>query len=67
MLVGQRRTDDPDVRPLKRSIAWRAGDRIAGTLYSTAAGLGLAHLRFDRALGELFAGDACVTPLEGSS
>src|SRR5882762_2325883 len=32
MLVGQRRTDDPDVRPLKRSLAWRAGDRVAGTV-----------------------------------
>ena len=32
MLVGQRRTTDPDVRPLKRNIAWRAGDRIAGTI-----------------------------------
>jgi hypothetical protein len=32
MLVGQRRTSDPDVRPLKRSLAWRAGDRIAGTV-----------------------------------
>ena len=32
MLVGQRRTEDPDVRPLKRNILWRAGDRIAGTI-----------------------------------
>jgi glycosyltransferase involved in cell wall biosynthesis len=28
MLVGQRLTDDPDVRPLKRSLAWRAADRV---------------------------------------
>src|SRR5207237_1360958 len=32
MLVGRRRTDDHDVRLLKRSIAWRAGDRVAGTI-----------------------------------
>src|SRR5918995_4115328 len=32
MLVGQRRTDDPDVRPFKRNIFWRAGDLIAGTI-----------------------------------
>src|SRR5713226_7035842 len=32
MLVGRRRTDDVDVRLLKRSIAWRAGDRVAGTI-----------------------------------
>src|SRR6266508_3684486 len=37
MLVGRRATNDRDVRPLKRSIAWRAGDRVAGTvqLYNT--------------------------------
>jgi glycosyltransferase involved in cell wall biosynthesis len=32
MLVGRRATNDRDVRPLKRSIAWRAGDRVAGTV-----------------------------------
>jgi tRNA-modifying protein YgfZ len=32
--------------------------RPAGTLFSTAGGLGLAHLRFDRADGDLAAGDA---------
>src|SRR4051794_4612684 len=32
MLVGRRRTDDPDVRLLKRSIAWRALDRASGEL-----------------------------------
>jgi folate-binding protein YgfZ len=36
----------------------RAGDRPAGTLYTTAGGQGLAHLRFDRAEGELTAGGA---------
>jgi hypothetical protein len=29
MLVGVRRTDDADVRPLKRNVAWRAADRVA--------------------------------------
>jgi folate-binding protein YgfZ len=38
----------------------RAGEKVAGTLYSVAGGLGLAHLRFDRATGELRAGDARV-------
>jgi folate-binding protein YgfZ len=33
----------------------------AGTLFSTAGGLGLAHLRFDRADGELRAGAATLT------
>ncbi|MEO9826451.1 MAG: folate-binding protein [Paracoccaceae bacterium] len=33
----------------------------AGTLYSQAGGAGLAYLRFDRALGEMTAGDAIVT------
>ena len=37
-----------------------AGDRPAGTLYTTAGGFGLAHLRFDRAEGALTAGDARV-------
>lgn len=32
MLVGQRRTTDPDVRPLKRGDAWRAADRAVSTL-----------------------------------
>jgi folate-binding protein YgfZ len=36
--------------------AVEAGGRAAGTLYSSAAGLALAHLRFDRAEGELTAG-----------
>lgn len=38
----------------------RAGDRVAGTLFTTAAGRGLAHLRFDRASGDLAAGEARV-------
>jgi glycosyltransferase involved in cell wall biosynthesis len=32
MLVGRRRTDDGDVRLLKRSIVWRALDRASGEL-----------------------------------
>jgi folate-binding protein YgfZ len=44
-----------------------AGDRPAGTLHSTAGGLGLAYLRFDRAAGApMTAGAAEVTLLEGS-
>ena len=39
----------------------RAGDKVAGTLYSVADGLGLAYLRFDRAEGELVAGSARIT------
>jgi folate-binding protein YgfZ len=41
----------------------RAGDKVAGTLYSTADGLGLAYLRFDRADGPLAAGAARVSVL----
>jgi folate-binding protein YgfZ len=41
----------------------RAGDRVAGTLFSTAGGTGLAHLRFDRVDGApLIAGAAELTP-----
>ena len=35
--------------------------RPVGTLFTTAGGRGLAYLRFDRAEGELVAGDARVT------
>jgi tRNA-modifying protein YgfZ len=37
-----------------------AGEKEAGTLYTTAAGQGIAWLRFDRAAGDLKAGDATV-------
>lgn len=37
-----------------------AGDRSVGTLYSQFGGRGIAHLRFDRAAGEMTAGDARV-------
>jgi folate-binding protein YgfZ len=42
-----------------------AGGKPAGTLFSVADGLGLAHLRFDRAVGELAAGAARVTRSDG--
>jgi glycosyltransferase involved in cell wall biosynthesis len=32
MLVGQRRTDDADVRPLKRNVVWRAADRASAAV-----------------------------------
>jgi glycosyltransferase involved in cell wall biosynthesis len=32
MLVGQRRTDDADVRSIKRSLIWRAADRAAAAI-----------------------------------
>jgi folate-binding protein YgfZ len=44
----------------------RAGDRPAGALYTTAGGLGLAYLRFDRAAGEMRAGAARITLREAT-
>ena len=41
----------------------RAGEKPAGTLHSAAGGQGLAYLRFDRATGELVAGEARIVPL----
>ena len=38
-----------------------AGEREAGVLYTQAGGRGIAYLRFDRAGGEMQAGDAKVT------
>ncbi|UWQ78021.1 folate-binding protein [Leisingera sp. S132] len=38
-----------------------AGGKVAGTLYTQAGGQGIAYLRFDRAKGEMQAGDARVT------
>jgi len=37
-----------------------AGEKPAGTLYTQAGGQGIAYLRFDRAEGEMTAGDAKV-------
>jgi folate-binding protein YgfZ len=45
----------------------RAGDKVAGTLYTTVDRVGLAHLRFDRAQGELRAGEARLTRIEEPS
>jgi folate-binding protein YgfZ len=42
-----------------------AGERAAGTLFSVAEGRGLAHLRFDRATGELRAGTARISRIAG--
>ena len=41
-----------------------ADGRRAGTLYSARDGLGLAHLRFDRAAGPMTAGEAQLTRIE---
>jgi folate-binding protein YgfZ len=38
-----------------------AGDKVAGTLYTQSGGEGIAYLRFDRAKGEMTAGDARVS------
>jgi glycosyltransferase involved in cell wall biosynthesis len=48
MLVGRRRTEDIDVRLLKRSIAWRAGDRVAGTIADL---LNLQYIFFPSSFG----------------
>lgn len=37
-----------------------SGDRVAGTLYTTANGQGIAYLRFDRATGAMQAGEAVL-------
>lgn len=44
-----------------------AGGKPAGTLFSVADGHGLAHLRFDRAIGEMTAGGATVVRAEPPS
>ncbi|MGR3821023.1 MAG: CAF17-like 4Fe-4S cluster assembly/insertion protein YgfZ [Salipiger marinus] len=40
-----------------------AGEKVAGTLYTQANGQGIAYLRFDRAEGEMKAGDAVLRRL----
>ncbi|MCD1619994.1 YgfZ/GcvT domain-containing protein [Salipiger marinus] len=40
-----------------------AGEKVAGTLYTQANGQGIAYLRFDRAEGEMTAGDAVLRRL----
>ncbi len=56
---------DGDAPPPGTEIT--AGDRPAGALYTVAGGEGLAYLRFDRAQGEMRAGDARITLRAGSS
>lgn len=41
-----------------------AGDKPVGTLYTQAAGKGIAYLRFDRAHGALQAGDARISRVD---
>jgi glycosyltransferase involved in cell wall biosynthesis len=48
MLVGHRVTDDAAVRPLKRTLAWRAADRIAGEALDRA---GLQYLLYPSSFG----------------
>ena len=43
-----------------------ANDKTVGTLFTQADGKGIAYLRFDRAKGEMQAGNATVTLPEGS-
>jgi glycosyltransferase involved in cell wall biosynthesis len=50
MLVGRKVTDDSDVRPLKRSSAWRAVDRLVGT---TLDALGLQYVLYPSSFGVL--------------
>ena len=38
-----------------------AGDKVAGTLLTQSGGQAIAYLRFDRAVGDMTAGDATVT------
>ena len=56
------RVDGPAPPP---GTAVTAGDKTAGTLYTTAGGEGLAWLRLDRAIGPLAAGAATLTVLDG--
>ena len=37
MLVGRRLSDDRDIRSIKRSDAWRAADRVTGSLFDRAS------------------------------
>jgi glycosyltransferase involved in cell wall biosynthesis len=48
MLVGQRRTDSPDVRLLKRHAGWRALDRAVGTPLDRA---GLQYVAYPSSFG----------------
>ena len=48
MLVGQRRTGDADVRPLKRNVAWRAADRACAAVLDR---LDLQYLLYPSSFG----------------
>jgi hypothetical protein len=58
------RVDGPPPPPGSEVLA---GGKPAGRLFSTGNGLGLAHLRFDRATGVLTAGDAEITLLAAAT
>jgi hypothetical protein len=47
--------------PVGTEITTQDG-KAAGTLYTQSNGHALAYLRFDRALGEMRAGEAVITP-----
>ncbi|MGV6839918.1 MAG: CAF17-like 4Fe-4S cluster assembly/insertion protein YgfZ [Planktomarina sp.] len=47
--------------PVPPGTAITAGGKPVGTLYSQSKGHGIAYLRFDRAVGDMQAGDAVVT------
>jgi glycosyltransferase involved in cell wall biosynthesis len=48
MLVGEKQSSDPDVRALKRNVAWRAADRAFGTV---TARLDLQYLCYPSSFG----------------
>jgi glycosyltransferase involved in cell wall biosynthesis len=48
LLVGEKRSGDPDVRALKRNLAWRAADRMIGT---ATARLDLQYLCYPSSFG----------------
>ena len=52
--------------PVPVGTAILAGDRPAGTLYTQAGDRGIAHLRFDRAQGEMTAAGASVRLVESA-
>ncbi|OED48165.1 aminomethyltransferase [Rhodobacteraceae bacterium (ex Bugula neritina AB1)] len=56
---GLRRVDVAGVAPVGTEIT--ADGKAAGTLFTQSGGKGIAYLRFDRAKGEMQAGDARIT------
>ena len=49
MLVGRPQTNDPDVRALKRNVAWRAADRACGAITDP---LGLQYVLYPSSFGD---------------